>query len=632
MAERVDPTKLITLAALAAEHDYNPEHLRQVAVAGRLKAWLVSDTVWLTTRADFARYLASRKPPGRKPWPGEFLNRAYEGEVVKAGPDEATVRVWSVGTGDTVKGVRFERLITLKDGDRALYCKVSLLNTTDQGRVTGYWSQNNFWFGGKKEGISWARPASRGIDRLGLDDKGNEWFAGAWYYLDDATAGWNAGFNKELRQGMMCLMDYNDLWRVYDNAVSVTTEWMYDRVAIPAGKTWSTEIALFPVSGMTGFVHGSRHAAANIVAIPLTLPSPPGGEGGVRGDGLTIEHQIAKGLVPLKDVVLSTKVWGLKKPWSATVPDARFPGLTDVAQKATVRATGVGAMPAGIQVTLTAVTAEGKTVSETYGDYFGGAEGKNNDPFSMKPYLAFDRPPKQKVYLKPDVIRYTANAEPRMLYLRGLWTSFFRVDEAAKALVPKMTVTDGWLDSSPVGLTLSYFPADYSSLTGYDIYVLGNVPAAPLDLVGQEMLKDYLEAGGNLLLLGGDQAFGQAGFSNSGLLALLPVEMGGQYNWRKLANGSLKVAADHPVNNGISFGAKDVVLYSHLCSPKKGATVAVTAGDRPILVLATTPKGGRIACVLATPFGEAGEGQTAFWDAPAWRQLMQNTIQWLVRR
>ena len=63
--------------------------------------------------------------------------------------------------------------------------------------------------------------------------------------------------------------------------------------------------------------------------------------------------------------------------------------------------------------------------------------------------------------------------------------------------------------------------------------MLGNVPAAPLDLVGQEMLKDYLQAGGNLLILGGDQAFGQAGFTNEELIELIPVEMGGAYNWRK---------------------------------------------------------------------------------------------------
>jgi len=74
------------------------------------------------------------------------------------------------------------------------------------------------------------------------------------------------------------------------------------------------------------------------------------------------------------------------------------------------------------------------------------------------------------------------------------------------------------------------------------------------------------------------------------------------------------------------------VFYHHLCTPKPGATVAVTAGDRPILLLATTPKGGRIACVLATPFGEAGPGEIAYWDSPAWKTLMQNTMKWLIKR
>jgi uncharacterized membrane protein len=146
------------------------------------------------------------------------------------------------------------------------------------------------------------------------------------------------------------------------------------------------------------------------------------------------------------------------------------------------------------------------------------------------------------------------------------------------------------------------------------------------------MLKDYAEAGGNLLLLGGDQAFGQARFTNEGLIKLLPVDLGGPYNWRKLAGSrALKAAADVPATRGVAFGAKDSVFYSHLCAPKPGATVAVTAGDRPILVLGAMPKGGRVASVLATPFGKAEAGETAFWDAPAWATLMQNTVRWLVR-
>jgi len=554
-------------------------------------------------------------------WPGEFLSRRYEAEIVKAGPDEAVVRVWTMGEKETTKGIRFERRLTLKDGERALRCTVSLANTATEGKVTGYWSQNNFWFGGK-EGMTWARPMTRGVDLTGQDAQGKHWSTNAWYYIDDATAGWNGTFHRERRQGVMCLFDYNDLWRIYDNLEAVTTEWMYDKVAIPAGKTWSTEIALIPVAGGTGFKHGGAELVANFEATPA-----PG--------GLKIEHQLAKGLTPLKDLTIRTKVWGLKSTWTATAPEAKLAELRDDMQSVTVQAAGVEAMPAGIEVTVSGTGTDGKPVTVTYGDYYGGAEGKNNDPFSMKPYLAFERRPKQKRFLKPDIIVYKPNPEPKVLFLHGLWWEQFRVDAAIRSAFPKAEVRDGWLEESPVGLGLTYFPGDYPSLLGYDLIVLANLPAAPLDIVGQEMLKDYAEAGGNLLLLGGDQAFGQAKFTNEGLIKLLPVDLGGPYNWRKLAgNHALKVVADVPATEGVAFGAKDSVFYSHLCAPKLGATVAVAAGDRPILVLGFSriaPKGGRIACVLATPFGQAEAGETAFWDAPAWATLMQNTVRWLAR-
>ena len=553
-----------------------------------------------------------------QPWPGEFLRRTYDGEVVQAGPEQAVVRVWTEGQQATTKGLHFERLITLKEGDRALYCTLTIRNTSDLGRLVSYWAQNCYWFGGKKEDTTWSRPGTRGIDRLGLDDHGDFWMTDNWYFLQDATAGWNASYSKDMQQGMMFLMNYNDLYQLYDNCASLTTEWMYDKVAIPAGKAWTTDITIIPVAGVTGFTTGTRNVVANFEVTPA-----PG--------GLTIEHQLAKSIVPLKDVTVHTKIWGLKKTWTATVPDVKFAALTDAAQKATVTATGVEAMPAGIQVTVTGTTPDGKQVTETYSDYYGGAVGKNNDPFTMYPYLAFDRPPKQKVYLKPDVIEYVPNLTPKVLYLRGMWDQFFHADEAIKAAFPEATVTDGWLDSGGgVGLLLSYFPGDYPALLSYDLIILGNVPAAPLDLVGQEMLKDYAAAGGNLLLLGGDQAFGGAGFTNQGFIDVLPVDLGGNYNWRKLQGGNvLKVTADVPATKGVVFGAKDVVLYSHLSTPKAGATVAVQAGGKPILVLGTTPQGGRIACVLATPFGEAPKGETAFWDAPAWNTLMANTVRWL---
>jgi uncharacterized membrane protein len=552
-------------------------------------------------------------------WPGEFLYKKYDAEVVQNGPDAAVVKVWTVGKEVTTKGIRFERLITLKDGDRALHCTVSLVNTTTDGKVTGYWSQNNFWFNGAKENLTYARPAVRGIDYTGLDAKGDYYMNEHWFYVDDSTGGWTGTYNPEVKQGVMSLMDYNDLWRLYDCVGSMTTEWMYDKVAIPGGKTWSTEITLIPVAGVTGFKYGSKNLLANFEVAPA-----PG--------GLSITHQLSKSFVSLKDVTVSTKVWGLKKQWTATVPEAKFPVIDEAVATATVKAAGVEAMPAGIQVTVTGTAPDGTKVTETYSDYYGGAEGKNNDPFSMKPYLAIDRPVKQKKFLKPDVIAYVPNKDPKILVLRGMWHEFFALDAALKAAFPNAEIKNGWEDSSPVGLAVTYFPGDYPALMSFDLIVLANFPAAPLDLVGQEMLKDYVQAGGNLLLLGGDQAFGQAEFTNKGLIDALPVELGTSYNWRKIKGDNvLKVTADVPATKGVAFGPKDMVFYSHLCKPKANATVAVKAGEQPILVLGTTPKGGRVACVLATPFGDAPQGATAFWDAAAWKTALQNTVAWLVK-
>jgi len=289
---------------------------------------------------------------------------------------------------------------------------VSLTNTAAEGEVTGYWSQNNFWFGGK-EGMTWARPMTRGVDFTGQDAQGKQWFTYAWYYIDDARGGWNGAFHRGRPQGMVCLFDYDDLWRIYDNLEAVTTEWMYDKE------------------------------------------------------------------------IRSTK--------SETNPKSKLP------------------------MTQTRATCCAS--------------------------LAFQRPLKQERFLKPDAIVYKPNPEPRVLFLHGLWWEQFRTDAAIRAAFPKAEVCDGWLEESLVGLALSYFPGDYPSLLGYDLIVLANLPAAPLDIVGQEMFKDYAEAGGNLLLLGGDQAFGQARFTNEGLIKLLPVELGGPYNWRKLAGSrALKVS------------------------------------------------------------------------------------------
>ena len=66
MPESVDPAKLVSFAQLAKEFGYNAEHLRQLAVQKRLRAWLIGGAMWVTTREALAEYMKSRNPTGRR--------------------------------------------------------------------------------------------------------------------------------------------------------------------------------------------------------------------------------------------------------------------------------------------------------------------------------------------------------------------------------------------------------------------------------------------------------------------------------------------------------------------------------------------------------------------------------------
>lgn len=66
MPESVDPAKLVSFTQLAKEYGYNAEHLRQLAVQKRLRAWLIGNAMWVTTREHLVDYMKSRKPTGRR--------------------------------------------------------------------------------------------------------------------------------------------------------------------------------------------------------------------------------------------------------------------------------------------------------------------------------------------------------------------------------------------------------------------------------------------------------------------------------------------------------------------------------------------------------------------------------------
>lgn len=550
-------------------------------------------------------------------WPGELLKHPYEFEIVKAGPDEAVVRVWRVSTGEThgrfiedVADIRVERTLRLRAGERALHVGVSLTNTAEKGRLVGYWIQNNFFLPGGKEANTWYRPSAHGVDTISTEKPSPNY----WFFVAAPTSGWVGVANDKLNGGLMLLMDYHDLWKLYTNMGSVTTEWFYDRVAIPPGKSWTTEVAIVPTPGLDSYAFGSDPLIA-------ALEIEPGAE------KLQVTHKMTSGTTGLKNVTVRTWAEGARGDWKTEPVEQQLAEVSEEVANLVSSLADAKHPPLVVRVEVTGTTSEGKKETFRYGDYYGGTAGRNVNLESLQPLYAFERPEKAKVFLKPDKIVKAKNDHLRVLFVRGLWHEYSGVDEAL-GQIPGVEVVDSWYDESDTGSSLLNFPPDYDTMLGFDVVVLANVDGGALGLVGQEMLADFVQAGGGLLVIGGDRTYGQAHFENRSFLKLLPVEIGATSDWHRLPQPVPLSIGGSDATSGVAFDANTVVLYQHNLQPLASATVAVKAGDAAAVVLQQNGA-GRTAASLLLPFGEPSAGKTGYWESPQWFTTMRNTLQWL---
>ncbi|MHB9131196.1 MAG: hypothetical protein ACYDBB_08915 [Armatimonadota bacterium] len=555
-------------------------------------------------------------------WPGEFDKRLYEAEIVKAGPDEAVVRTWTMSNGqyrsqikEDIKDFLLEKTFSLHKNERILTVHYALTNKGEKGKRPAFWLQHAFDFDGlRKNNVYW-RPTENGTDWI--DETHRTSACGRWF-ATSATAGWNGTTNRVLKRGVMFLMDYNDLQQLYDNTASTTTEWMYDDVAVPAGKTWTSTVRMILAEGFDAFTYGDSNIVAAIE--PQSTPA-----------GLRIDHILAASTTPLTNVTVKTTVTGARATWSVDTEPITLDKLGLAPQVRTLNVTGIGSLPCVVEVTLTGTDADGKPVTITYADYFGGSAGRNQDLVTLDPLRRFPGPEKKKQYLKPDMIKLQHLKPAKILFIRGLWAEYQGIDEAVKKL-GDVTVVDGWMKKSALGETLGGFPAAYEDLLSYDVIILGNVSGPMLSTVGQEMLTDFLKAGGGVIMLAGDRTYGQTTFSNANFADLLPYTSTlGDYSRLKTPS-ILKDGIHHAVTQGVTFGKDAVVLYAHALKPKEHTQMPVLLGDgSPALILSDQNR-PRVAVVTVLPFGEAPAGKTLYFQSAGWQQLMANTLTWLLHK
>jgi uncharacterized membrane protein len=173
------------------------------------------------------------------------------------------------------------------------------------------------------------------------------------------------------------------------------------------------------------------------------------------------------------------------------------------------------------------------------------------------------------------------------------------------------------------------FPQRVAALAPYSVVVLADVSLQALGFAGRQALRQFVEAGGGLLVLGGYYSYGRGAVQRSFLEDVLPVTVSGTWDLAPAGpGGTLRAAAGLALPSNLDWTPAPRCFWLHKTAVKPGAKVVLKAGDQPFLVVGEYGK-GRVACCTGSVLGQPGPGETAFWEWPDWPKLLFAAVDYL---
>ena len=223
---------------------------------------------------------------------------------------------------------------------------------------------------------------------------------------------------------------------------------------------------------------------------------------------------------------------------------------------------------------------------------------------------------------EPPQWRWEPALLPKALAVEGLWTDTWRLREALRRVgLP----CDGAYRSTKGVKGLPPSPDAYRA---FSLIVLSNVDAPAISDKQLAVMRQFVEAGGGLVVLGGFWAFGRGGYQGSPLEEMLPVTFEASGAIARAPEGlALRPAPSVTWLKDCDFSVRPCAFFVHELKPKPGAAVHVSAGDKPVLVSWTFGRGRVVACGL-TVNGQAPRGVLPFWEWRDWTELLGQTMDW----
>ncbi|MDD5704466.1 MAG: glutamine amidotransferase [Kiritimatiellae bacterium] len=499
-------------------------------------------------------------------------------------------------------------------------------NPTGESRGVGLYVQHVLNLKGDMVNDTWCLPSSRGVVYSIMPSRQGEKRFGTDWVLDP-TAGWIGLRDRGTKRGMVFVFDYNYLQKIY--TCGSTAEWFLEMVPVAPGRSFKTTQTIKPVVGFEDFVFASTNVVADI-------------RGQEKGKTVEVTLDLAAISRPLSGVTLEVTVTGWRSKQPLAAQTFTWDRLGYEKRRETFRF-APKAITDGVVIRAVVKGADFQDAFEHYyaGDAFeherryghfatkGGAlAGATGDSYALKP------PRKVKRFDKPD-FNLVARPSPdrfKCLVIFGIFTDFLSLDDAMadwRSQAGK-TAEFTWANCPPNAVET--FPASYDELFNYDVVVLSDVNFKAIGDIGFEMLCDYVEQGGKLLVTGGPYALGNGEFDGSRFLEVLPVELTGPFDLKWAGKGQswdlAAAPANDPLLQGVSFDQKPKVFWRHVVTPKKGARVILTAGAEPALVVGSYGR-GKVAVSTLSPTGEEGAGEVSWWAWDGWPPLLRNLMTWL---
>ena len=574
-------------------------------------------------------------------WPSGLMHLPYKHELVRDGENQVGVQLWievprlgggkaeraaaalpRIATSPELIGLTVQKTIWLRADSDVIRVEQAIINSTDASRSAGLYIQQNLGMLGTHHGDNWYLPSTRGIEVHVQADKPGGQSVGP-DFIPDPVDGWLAVKDRKSDRGLLFVFDYNYLAKTYTSGG--TGEWFMESVPIGPGKSFRTEYFVKPVRGFDDFTYGSKRLVADIQADETE-------EGTVR-----VSHDIATVTEDLDGASVELQVIGWKSKQLLVAKSFRIKRLSNAKQR---QQFSFSTTMLSDGVVISAMVRSG-TEQDRYEFFYAGDKAereRRSISFATKGRaVASNRgdayfrkqPRKRKTFDKPDFIT-VARPDPkryRCLVVFGLFTHILNLDDAVAerehhGLPP---IEFDWANCPPNGAET--FPGTYDELFRYDLIVLSDVNYKALGDIPIEVICDYVQEGGSLLVVGGPYAYGNGEFEGSRFLDVLPVHLSGPFDLKWAGKGkSWKLQPtkdDHAVLQDISFDQEPRVFWHHFLTAKKNSMVVLKAGDKPALVFGRYGK-GNVAALSLSPTGVGAQGEVQWWDWDGWFPLVQN--------